>query len=444
MILVVITAGLFAHLLVLLTARRINPMFMFAAAFLVLAPLSTSLELPHAHLIKYPRIYCSVLMVAIGLFYPRAVGPGSASVSFLGFAIFYWAAGLWSDEMLYALGYKGFFLAAAFAGVLMARTVRDTNDFAVGVRCLGLAGVVFIVMMVTNFLINPAAISHVGRLAAFGINPNTIGQTAALMLIIGFSIALYDRSLPWRWIGFGSLVVLFPLIVYTGSRASAGMAAVGALVLLKPFVRRPGVLFSVFGMLALVGWVLFSTLDQQIDTQRFSQLDTQTRESWWLDALDHFRSSPVIGTGWLYLTTPGGAPTTQSVLSAWLQILVETGVLGVGILLISTMVIAVRFIIAGRAAKRDRSLLYASGVGSALLYAIVAHAFFESSMLIGSASNPLLFGFAVGLVDRLAKANLPAEEVPPTRGPSWSPASAALPSDPLGYPASAAPRDSQR
>ena len=396
-----ISAVLIGHVALWIASRRYNALFLLAAAFCIVSPLSAATALPIVGLAKYARVYVTVIMLVVGVLLWGLIRWRTAAWALMVFVAYYTLAGVWSDYPLQALSYKGLYAAATVSGLLLAYGVRDLWDLRSGLRILALAAGLLAVAILLDLLRNPSAISHIGRLATWGINPNRIGQTVAPLMFVTAFVALYDVSRRWRTFGYATSAMLALIILYTGSRGAAGMALVGCFVIALPLVRRPFVLAAVFAIVAVTALVLMR-LVQTEGAQRITGGATlETRDAPWSDAFALFREAPIFGTGWVYDQDERFGATTRNLTSAYLQVLAETGLLGIALMAACLAIIGLRALQARAVLRRipaDVPVLYFA-LGAAA--GILAHGFIESGTIMGSTINSVMLALSVGLFDRL-------------------------------------------
>lgn len=410
---VAVIAGLFvlAHIVLLITSSKLNALMVLAAGFFVLSPLSAATESALVLPAKYGRVYVTVLMFVLGIFVMRAWRLRPTGLLYLLFAGYLAMAGMWSEAPQDALLYKGLYVAVVVAGLFLAYSVRDLSELRAGLRLFGLAGGVFALLILLELVRNPTAISHIGRLEAWGMNGNRLGQTAAPLLIVCAFLAFHDPAKWWKIFGYVVLSILSIVIFYTGSRGAAGEAALGCFIVGIPLIRRPVLAFTVGASAVLLGLAVYKMIGigSTDASQRFLDTSLSTREDVWRYAMDQFRMSPIFGIGWASQTSQGATDATmENMHSMYMQVLVETGLIGLTLMLSILAMIFWRVM---------RATAYIRAVGRAVPYwcltlaimaAVFAHGFFEAGSLAASMVNSLLLPFALGLVDRLPE--LVAEE----------------------------------
>lgn len=396
---VVIVGAIVAHVAILVTSRWLNPVFLIAAAYFILAPISAAQDFAFVSVAKYGRVYVTLLLLVVGFFALRIYRLRATAIVFLVYVGVYVFAGLWSDVPVSALKYKGLYGLAVLSGFMLAYSVRDFRDLELGLRVLLVAAAMFGAFILLEFVRDPAAIFHRDRLSFWGMNANRIGQTLAPMLMICAYLALHASAKPWKIAGFGVGMVLGVLLMYTGSRGAAGEALLGCFVISIPLIRRPGLLAVVA---VIIGVTVIFTLSRALTDapERLLNVSLETREAPWTFAMSEFRDAPLFGHGWVYYNGPQG-PSSQNMHSIYLQTLVETGLFGFIIMGIAVVYVSFRGLRMLRIVRwsgiETQTAYLALGVAAAIL----AHGVIEAGTVRGSTLNGVMLPFALGLFDRI-------------------------------------------
>jgi hypothetical protein len=382
-----------------LITRRINALYFVAASFCFIAPVSTASFLENTTLFKYGRVYVSVLIVVLGFMVLRLYRYGPASMTFFAFIALYVLGALWSDEPLMGVLYKGLFGAVFLSGVMLAFGTRDHFDLRIGLRILTIAGAAFAVFILMELVRNPDAIArHLGRLFAFGINPNRIGHTSAPLLIVASAVALHDTSRIWRQFGYAVIGLLAIVILYTGSRGAFGMAMIGTTIVAFPTIKRPGLFLSVATFVGAVVFFGLGIIAEGARSRLFlihGDIRKEMREAAWA----YFVDAPVFGQGWVY--NVGVVASTRNMHSVYGQVLAELGAVGFTLFWLTIFVVGVMVL---RSWKYVIQVPQCVGYGYLMLglfTAIFAHAFVESATFVGTTVNAMMLGWAIGMIDRM-------------------------------------------
>jgi O-antigen ligase len=252
------------------------------------------------------------------------------------------------------------------------------------------------------------------RLHAYTINPNGIGETAGYLTIICAYVALYDSSKSIKTAAYITGSVIATLIPFTGSRAGFGIALVGCGILAIPLIRRP--LMFILIMLFISGTAFgIAQFVQPEHASRLADTSFESRMGVWDDAFSLIREKPIIGHGYIGNTEDRDV-FSKNMHSAYLQITVETGVVGVSFLLIA---LAWTFIRSIGALRASRAAQYVPPIylAFALLVSNVVSGFFDIGWVVGTTVNALMLAFAIGLIDRIpdmaAQVTNPSYEIDP-------------------------------
>ncbi len=400
LLLIAFFVALMVPLALVVLQRYVNPPAVLVAAFFLLAPLSAADEIPAYDLIKYARIYCSVLIIMLGVFVMRAYRLGPTGIVFAAFASFYTFAGLYSGSPLAAVTVKGLYLTIVFAGLIQAMSFRDFGEIKQMMRLVALSSSVFAFIVLVAILQNPYNFLRMGRFMVLGLNPNRLGMEMAPMAIVAAALVLYDKAKFWKAFGFALGAFCSLVLIATGSRGGVGMAAIGGFALLVPLVKRPVVLGVT---LAAVGATLYLVVGY-VSPESFERLqDTSfaTRGEPWEMAMNAWRESPLIGKGWSPTDATRLGWSTQNFHSIYFQVLAETGLVGIGFFAVALLYCGVRGL---RMYAQVRHNPVAAGYAVLALGFVVgtlAHGLAEAGTILGSNINALILPMALGLFDRI-------------------------------------------
>ncbi|MEM0913070.1 MAG: O-antigen ligase family protein [Planctomycetota bacterium] len=393
-----LVAVVIAHLALVVANHYLNPVAVLAGAFAVLAPMSVATLLPGLIAFKLMRVYVIVLGVMLGLYWLKRSRLGLLAWLWLSFGTLYWLSGAWSTSPVLALRYKWQFLIGLAFGILAVNTSFARGEFYQFTRCLLLSLIAVCLFLLADMVSNPDAFLHIGRLAAWGMNPNRIGQSLAPLAIIALYIALQDPRHAIRLIGIGATVAATILLLYTGSRGALAMFVLGAAVLIAPRVANPMRFIAALIVAAgIVGLALY--LAEGAGTQRLTTFESANRAQPWGDAMAAFSASPIVGQGWVS-TNPGtGIQSTNNAHSIYLQTLAEVGVIGLTVLIavvgltLSRLYVHVKTYGVANLSKSPAIL------GYALTLSLLAHGAFESATLLGTVIGTVILGIGVGTID---------------------------------------------
>ncbi len=402
-LLLLVGVGLIFHVALAAMAKTVNPVATLGAAFMLLAAFSVADEIPGFQMLKFARIYVTVLIVVVGFMFYRAYSFGPASLVLLGFIGFYVGAAAWGPSPVRGIMIKGLTFQTMLAGVTIALVIRTTSELQNSMRMLAIATATFAFLGITELARNPGAITAIGRYGPWGMNPNRFGQTAASMVVLCTFVMFNDTAKIWRLIALGSVSTLAFLMLLAGARGAIGMAAIGGFAVAFPLLKRPWVV-AFFGAAGAGVMALFMRFLQGVTPTRLNEANLDTREEPWSDAIGHFRDSPLLGKGWVASESVREGGSTVNFHSIYMQMLAETGMVGIVIIAITMLALA---FLGLRLWKQQLAVggmtLRATYLAGALIAAVFAHGAVESASLAGSTVAAMLMGIGAGLIDRLPK-----------------------------------------
>jgi O-antigen ligase len=386
------------HAIWLALASKLNPLLLLAGIFLLAAPFSLAMYFPGLGLVKLIRIYLTLLMVVTGLVMALRTGIGSASAAYLAFVFFFGAGALWSPNLERAVLYKGLLVALALAGVLTASTIHSLRDLRNAMRILLPFLAIWNILIVGYMVTHPSELGH--RLSAYTINANGIAASSAFGLIICAYIALYDDSKFFKTAAYINGVVMATLIPFTGSRGAMGNALLGCAFVIFPVVRRPFMFFLLLLFVAGTGFGVAQFVQPE-QASRLAEIDLDSRSSIWEYAINLIRERPIFGQGWDSVTDQRGEITSSNMHSMFFQTAVDAGLVGLAVFLAALVWIGLRGLYAYRLSSRVLGYTPPVCLALGLFAANVLSGIFEIGPLVGTTVNGLLFGFAIGLFDRM-------------------------------------------
>lgn len=400
-LIIVIGGAIIGHVLLLLFSRYFNPLSIIGAAFLLLAPLSAADEIPGAVLIKFGRIYCSILVILAGIFLMRGWRWGSAGITLLVFISYYVFAGAYSDTPEAALQFKALLLFAVLAGIVLIGTFNSLRDIEFFLRMGAVGTGVFVYIIAATLIASPSKFFLFDRLQVLGINANRIGLEVAAAFLMNLAVVMHDRSFRWRVYAGITTALSLGAVLATGSRGAVGMILVGFLIIAAPALRRPFLL----GFVLLCGGLILNFVLDSINpdaAKRLGEINFDTREGVWAQAFAAWQESPIVGVGWLGRYTPGGRMSGVNLHSIFWQSLAEIGMLGFIALCLTIALIVFMslrmFNSTTWVPKRERSYVY---IGLAFVFCTLLHGVVESATLQGATANGFILALGIGLVDRL-------------------------------------------
>jgi exopolysaccharide production protein ExoQ len=394
---ILILSILVGHAVLFVAARYFNIVALLVATFVMLAFLGFASTRGDPTPIRLARIYVAAVSLLLALRTISLSEIRGAGLLYLGFVILYVISSLWSIAPVDALARKTIYAMPMILGLLLGYAIRDRRDFDRSLRLLIIPGCAFALLFVLHIAGGP---TH-GRLRVLGTNPNQAGAFSAYMAIFCAYIALYSRAKIWRIIAYATGTVLAMAVLYTGSRGAAVVTILGCLTVFLPLARRPLAVVVLALVLLATGWFV----EQQARTEaseRMTETGLTGRDTLWSTGLSEIQDSPLFGVGWVPSADPGeGFAQSFNWHSTWIQVLVDSGLVGVTLLLGVVLVTAIyslrtRRLLAGRSDLQPPFFLAGALFGSAL-----AHGLVESAPVIGSSLASLLFPFSIVLLERL-------------------------------------------
>lgn len=381
-------------------ARQYNLTPLYLGLFLVLDPLS-AVEENDVTVVKYARVYCTVLMTLSAFLSPGRFRLGLASTAFLIFSIYFALSALWSDLPGPALLAKGpIFLTALVAGLSCGDHFRSPEMSRNSTRWL----IIFAAAVAAVSL--PAALLSIAKGVRFTpwlINPVRIGSSAYAFFVFAMVGVFSDTKWYYKVTAGIASCSLALVIVATGTRGAAASAAIVA-----TFILLLGLRWNInrltLAALLLVGFLVISATFITSEQLRFLEREGLTgRESLWEAALwNTQRGSLLLGSGWLYGIGSLGGVGSMNVHNAYLQILLESGIVGCtlfAIAIVAILLTAARSLLLVRRTLRETNRIY-TAMAIGLIFAGLGHAIAESGLVQGSSAATIMFALALGIVDR--------------------------------------------
>ncbi len=387
--------------ILLLTHKKVHTLQTLACIFCILALASAGTRVPGSEGIKYARIAVTVLSVVLAISVFRTARFGRSGGVLLAFFLVYTLSALWSTEPLAGLIFKGQFLLTFTAGLVAVSVIETKDGLKTFIVLMSITTVALSVFIFIDFVRNPEAMLHIGRLAAWGINPNRIGQSLAPLAIFSIFLIVYGWSLTVKAVAIATTLFAVFLVLYTGSRGGLGMLCIGAMVVIAPKLRHPVRLLVISAVFGAGLYATVSIIAPEAATDRLEDTTFETREMPWGEAMKYIRSSPIIGHGFISYPSERGVGTQTNFHSIYLQILVETGVLGMAAFTAVVLWLFWDFAVQVKALVTHRMSLVVAGLAAATMLAVLAHGVIESGGLFGSTVNALMFGIGACLMGRV-------------------------------------------
>ncbi len=389
--------GLVAHIALAISARYFNPLWTLAGAFFAMVPLSMATEMPGFTLFKYGRTYVILLSIVIAVFLYRNYRFRGVSLAWLGFITFYVLAAVWSDAPIAGIMFKGLTAICVIAGILTVYQVGSLEEMKKSLRVVLCFCAIFAGVIVLKVATNPVSLAQIGRLDIMGMNANRLASESAPMFLFCCLVALHDKSKFWKLLAVGIGTIFVFAVMLTGSRGSAAMGVLGAIVLAMPMVKRPGLLITLGGIVAVSLYLIVpSEATEAFEGRGFG------REAQWGLAMESFYSNPFIGAGWVYgITSDRGLPSTANLHSIYFQILAETGILGMALFGVFILYAFFKGLTVLAAVRHDKELLPWAFVAAAFIGAPLVHGFGEASTITGGAIAAYMLAMGFAFLDRL-------------------------------------------
>lgn len=332
----------------------------------------------------------------------RAVPPRNAAVAFLVLMVAYALRGAIGAPERAVAGTLAMILM--FVGVIqfVRKSTRTGEDLAATLSAVVLAGMTFYFLSIVQLVLGAHdSIVFGGRFSGLSGNPQNVGEnTACLILVANYLIVSGYSSRRQRLLGILAVALMFPFLLWTGSRNSAGMVAVGLFVMNGAKIRR----WVIFGAIAAVAWEVYSHLYRHAAagaSHLGSGVNDRTRV--WAHTWHVFLAHPVFGK----------FAANAMVESSYLSIAAGMGLVGVAILVVLMELQARDMLLI----FRNRSRLSAEGrklcdFSLALATALVAGMFFDAYLLSLSTTQGFFVALALSLtgvaVDFVGAAARPA------------------------------------
>lgn len=381
--------------------------FWLAGMYLVLSPLSVATHLPYIELIKYARVLSTLAIIGLGILTldPRRLGAGSRTL--LAFVIVFWLGALWSDLPSWGLFHKGLLVLTVSAGICLAYSLRGVEELVERLKLVGIIACgVALLFLYMHFrgganlggaqAMEQAAAGVGQRVSSYGINPNFIGSTTAIFILVVWFSALYGTTAATRALSWAGTALLGATVLATGSRGALSLAVVGMTLIAAPLIRRPSRAILAAALVLVIAFVVIEILELGGAQRIIEKLDRNNRAEIWSYGMSRFLDRPLIGNGWLHWGN-----RSASVLNIFLQAAAELGALGLTLLLGVVGLVAHRCHAALRLIRRHGYSSDTAWLAIGLLAAILVHGMAESAALLGSTLNAFMLGFAVALSDRI-------------------------------------------
>jgi O-antigen ligase len=325
------------------------------------------------------------------------------AVSLVLYGVFACVSALWSPDGMRTL-VQGMFALVTVLIPVIAMAGRWTEAEVLRMDLTA----VYVALVGLNFVgVLVAPESTAARSGGAFHNPNAAGVIAAMVICLGFGLMFAaNRKFRWMYIFPCQLLLLWVLLQ---SQSRTSIAAIGGTLLYlglrraskrlrRVLVRLAVVLVAALSLAGLLGFTIGGTFRSVYD--RFEGTGDGSylsgREFAWDFAVDEWRHSPVIGNGFrsagALFKSRGGFATqstianVDSVHNGYLQVLLELGIIGLGLLAVSATAALLR-----RSPVSSRSRLAIWIAASAMLVCGLFNQFGESTIIGSIAGFPLLY-----------------------------------------------------
>ena len=226
---------------------------------------------------------------------------------------------------------------------------------------------------------------------------NSVGELAGVLSVVSFGFWLKTRRFAW----LATLSMSLALLVLAYSRTTLIACPVAMLFLLRVYRKRTLWPVAIIGLSVLIGFGLFGewiteALKRGQDPGNVASLSG--RMDWWRVALKQFWQSPYLGSGFGNVGTRflvfEKLDTTSTLHSMWLQVLIESGIIGA---LPFFAMISCGLAFCVRAVRIGRGSLWSSINAAVLVFLFMRS--FTSSVLVGYTPSLILF-LLILLLDR--------------------------------------------
>jgi O-antigen ligase len=203
------------------------------------------------------------------------------------------------------------------------------------------------------------------------------------------------------------------VVIATGSRAALLMTVAGGFLILigasRGLARNLGIALVVGLMLTpllvLGGLEVASDVDTTTAQPRWKsggeriqrEFLKDTRSRLWKKGLQRWEEQPILGIGWYSVQN-----RSASVMSLYLQVLIECGIIG-ALLFVAWLLYLLRktYRLMLRVTTWPKEYRVCAWLAIGCTVGLLIHGVAESSILLGTTANPLLFSFSIVMIERL-------------------------------------------
>ena len=385
-----VTVGLYAVTWMFI-GRDVNFLVLLVTLF-VATSLGAGLSI---QFLKYARVLTTVAIIAIGIVGYRMPRMGPAVRNVIPFLSAFLLSPLWSEYPFSGLFYKSFLGFTFTAGVVTAYSMASRDDLIRSLRFMAIisaAGVAVCFRSVESFDAMQAR-----RFDAFGMNPGWIAHTSATLVILSSYLVFYDKSILWRLTAGGTVLGLVLVIMLSGTRAAALEVAMGGFVLAVPLLAsRRHFLPTVLLFMLVASICVVAAVKYEIGSRIVSIDDTRSSE--FVPRWEVFMEAPIVGHGWSP-NVVGDQPYMNNSHSAFFQVAEDLGCMGLFLFAISITGVMYWGVKNYREIGRQDGHRDIAILPVALMTGLLAMSPFTSGMLLGTLTEAMVFGMAVGWID---------------------------------------------
>ena len=277
---------------------------------------------------------------------------------------------------------------------------------------------------------------YLNRVSGTFLCPNHFANVLAILIPVALAVLFAPGAgLPLKMLGIYYLAAALPALVWSLSRsAMAGtLLGLGAMAMLWIWRSSRKVFFlsliAVPLVMAAVAWVAlesFPTLKERFDKPFSSDSASwMARSNMWHDSPAMWEASPVVGHGggqwvWAYPKYQHHAKlalTYDYPHNEYVQVLVEYGAVGAGLLVAAMLCAAIAWMVAMRRLRDPAKAWLLAGAGGAVV-ASASHALFDFNFHIFP--SPVLLLTVCGVAWGVARSETDAESDPAKASPRWS------------------------
>lgn len=178
---------------------------------------------------------------------------------------------------------KGQWVVLTIAGLSLSRCIVTMKDLDRILSSIAIGAIASLSIPASSIAIQQgkAFVAGLSRLAPWGAGSNIIGVTLMLAASLSLYMVLKTPNGPRRLFFLGAFVAGVGFVVITGSRMSVFSLGIISMIMLLPYMKRPGLLLVIGGVVA-AGLPFFTSFDEGAG-QRLASLDSSGRTEIWAE-----------------------------------------------------------------------------------------------------------------------------------------------------------------